>query len=84
MRQKVPSRASGGANNKANQCSSYGSSVGLFILRIALLFIEHSAMALGSAAIRLAQRSCRRGSFPLAKAAIYVAAIADWLAGKLG
>jgi hypothetical protein len=58
--------------------------VGLFILRIALLSIEHSAMALGNAAIGLALRSCRRQSLPLAKAAIYVAAIADRLAGKLG
>jgi hypothetical protein len=58
--------------------------VGLSILRIALLSIEHSAMALGNAAIRLALRSCRRRSLPLAKAALYVAGIADWLAGKFG
>jgi hypothetical protein len=58
--------------------------VGLFILRIALLSIEHSAMALGNAAIRLALRSCRHRSLPLAKAALYVTGIADWLAGKLG
>jgi hypothetical protein len=58
--------------------------VGLLILRIALLSVEHSAMALGNAAIRLALRSCRCRSFPLARAAIYIAAVADWLAGKLG
>jgi hypothetical protein len=39
-------------------------------------------MLFWNAAIRLALRSCRRQSLPLAKAAIYVAAIVDWLAGK--
>ena len=55
--------------------------IGLFILRFALLSIEFSAIAFG---IHLALQSCRRRSFSLAKAAIYIAAIADWLAAKLG
>ena len=51
--------------------------IGLFILRFALLSIEFSAIAFGKAAIHLALQSCRRRSFSLAKAAIYIAAIAD-------
>jgi hypothetical protein len=58
--------------------------VGLSVIRLILLFIDCGVVTIGRTAVLFAELSCRWRSFVLARIALYLAALADWLVAKIG